>query len=181
MAVARNKTYQLEQLFNDYYTTLLLYSLTIVKNREDAEDIVQRAFISLWQKMDALDIHTSARAYLYKSVYNGSLDWLKHKKIQQQHAREVQNSPVIPIVTSERKELQERIAIAINELPEQCRKIFTMNRYDGLRYKEIATILQLSEKTVENQMGKALKILRTKLTDYLPLLLLLLKCFYDHR
>lgn len=83
MIVKNVNTSELEKLFNAYYSSVLLYSLTIVKNRDDAEDIVQQAFIALWQKMGAQDFHTSARAYLYKTVYNASLDFLKHEKVEE--------------------------------------------------------------------------------------------------
>ena len=182
MVLEHDNKYKLKDLFDNYYATVLLYSVSIVKDRKDAEDIVQQVFISLWQKMHASDFHTSARAYLYKSVYHASLDFLKHKKVRQRYEDEVKkNTPVMHTVSSDEKELHEKIESAINELPEQCRNIFKMSRYDGLRYKQIAAALNISEKTVENQMAKALKILREALKDYLPLLLFVLNFFYGKR
>jgi len=167
---------ELEKLFNEYYAAVLLYSITIVKNKDDAEDIVQQAFVSLWQKMGSIGIHTSARAYLYKAVYNSSLDFLKHEKVKKRYENETIKSGIEMLHSngSEEKELHKKLEYAINELPEQCGKIFRMSRFDGLKYREIAAELNISEKTVENQMGKALKILRAALKDYLPLILLLL-------
>jgi RNA polymerase sigma-70 factor (ECF subfamily) len=78
-------------------------------------------------------------------------------------------------------ELERRLQTAINELPEQCRTIFQMSRFEELRYQDIAHRLGISVKTVENQMGKALKLLRMRLIDYLPLLVLLLLNFLNHR
>lgn len=84
--------YQLEKLFEEYYATVLLYCISIVKDKDDAKDIVQRVFIALWRKMDSIDIRTTARAYLYKSVYHASLDLLKHKKIRKRYEDEVKKT-----------------------------------------------------------------------------------------
>jgi len=179
LALKHNDKYQLEKLFYEYYAVLLLYSISIVRDKDDAEDIVQRAFISLWRKIDFVD---SARAYLYKSVYHASLDFLKHKKVRKRYEDEVKSSTqVIHAENNGEKELHKKIESAINDLPEQCRRIFKMSRYDRLRYKEIAAILNISKKTVENQMIKALRVLRERLRDYLPMVLLLLNFFYDKR
>ncbi|RFS17025.1 RNA polymerase sigma-70 factor [Emticicia sp. C21] len=176
MIVKNINTRELEKLFNAYYSPVLLYSLTIVKNRDDAEDIVQQAFIGLWQKMGAADFHTSARAYLYKTVYHASLDFLKHEKVKKRHEAEVlHNADEMPdTYKNEEEDLYTKLEQAIETLPEQCRRIFRMSRFDGLKYKEIAAELAISEKTVENQMGKALKMLRGTLKNYYPLLLILL-------
>ena len=181
LASEHDNKYQLEKLFEEYYAAALLYSMTIVKDKDDAEDIVQRAFISLWRKMGSMDFHTSARAYLYKSIYHASLDFLKHTKVRKHYEDELKNTQAVHAINSEEKELYEKIQYAINGLPDQCQRIFKMSRYDGLKYKQIASTLHISEKTVENQMSKALKILRERLTDYLPMLLLLLNFFYGKR
>jgi RNA polymerase sigma-70 factor (ECF subfamily) len=166
---------EFEQFFQEYYIPVLHYCGTIVKDMDDANDIVQQVFVSMWQKSEEINIHTSARAYLYKMVYNASLDFLKHEKIKLRHRKE---APEINNVTAfsdkaAENELEEKIELAIAELPERCGKIFRMSRLKNLKYREIATVLNISEKTVENQMGKALKILREALKDYLPILLLL--------
>ena len=180
MVLEYSDKYLIEKLFEEYYATVLLYSISIVKDKDDAEDIVQRVFISLWRKMDSIDFHTSARAYLYRSVYHASLDLLKHKKIRKRYEDEVKKTNrVIHAANNDEKELSEKIESAINGLPDQCRKIFKMNRYDRLRYKDIAAVLHISEKTVENQMVKALRILRERLKDYLPVILFLINCFYE--
>lgn len=180
MILKNNRIETLEKLFNDYYSPVLLYSITMVKNREDAEDIVQQAFVSLWQKMDVLDFNISARAYLYKAVYHASLDFLKHEKVKKRHETEFiyGNSEILHADKNEEEELYKKFEEAIDALPEQCRKIFKMSRFDGLKYREIAATLSISEKTVENQMGKALKMLRESLKNYYPLLLILLNLGY---
>lgn len=180
MGLEYSDKYQLENLFEDYYAAVLLYCISIVKDRDDAEDIVQRAFISLWRKMSSIDFHTSARAYLYRSVYYASLDLIKHKKIRKRYEDEAKNNNQITYaIHNEEKELSQKIESAINDLPDQCRRIFKMSRYDRLRYREISATLHISEKTVEKHMVKALKILRERLKDYLPMILFLMNYFYE--
>jgi len=175
--------YAFERLFNEHYAAVLLYSTTIVKSRNNAEDIVQQAFISLWQKMGSADFHTSARSYLYKMVYHASLDFLKHEKIKKRYENETiqAGNETIHETSGDTTEIQKCLQYAIDELPKQCGRIFKMSRFDGLKYTEIAAALHISEKTVENQMGKALKILREALKDYLPLILFLLNFYYAGR
>lgn len=179
----KNNIVELERLFDEHYASLLLYSNTIVKDRDDSADIVQRAFISLWEKTDSVDFHSSARAYLYKSVYYASLDLLKQEKVKKRYEHETIKGAVEMFHSNktEEKELNKTIEHALTELPEQCGRIFKMSRFDGLKYREIANALGISEKTVENQMGKALKILREVLKDHLPILLFLLNFLYVKR
>src|SRR5690606_19309484 len=143
---------------------------------DHAEEIVQNIFVRLWEKREILTFETSVKAYLYRCIHNDCLNYLKHKKIRAQHrdhvtftmSRQTGN-------TSDRlehSELQDRLHHALNGLPEQCRTICQMSRFEELKYREIADQLGLSVKTVENQMGKALRILRLKLADFLPILLL---------
>lgn len=167
---------EFEQLFTGHYVALVRYCATIVKDIEDAEDIVQQIYTDFWQKKVALNIQTSARAYLYKSVYNASLDFLKHHKVKKVYQRlTLANSQeAAQTDTTIATELKQKIESAILKLPEQCGKIFRMCKMDNMKYREIATKLDISEKTVENQMGKALRILRAELQEYLPFLLILL-------
>ena len=151
----------------------------MIRDKDDAEDIVQQAFISLWQKMDQVEFRVSARSYLYKTVYNGSLDFLKHKKVAQRFENDISKNRtgLIHPLHGEEKELKKKIRDAIDELPGQCGKIFIMSRIEGLKYREIALALNLSENTVENQMGRALKLLRASLKEYFPLILILINCW----
>ncbi|HET6255155.1 MAG TPA: RNA polymerase sigma-70 factor [Puia sp.] len=170
----------MKKLFDENYAALLLYSISIVKNKEDSEDIVQRAFLSLWRKMDSLKLHTSARAYLYKSVYHAGLDLLKHKKIRGKYENEWRRGvPIEGVPDGEENQWSEKVNSAIQGLPEQCRRIFMMSRYDRLRYKDIAAKLHISEKTVENQIVKAFKLLRERLAEHFPVILLVLLFCYD--
>jgi len=169
-----------EMLFNTHYEALTSYAFTLLNNNDDAEDIVQHVFINLWENRMKVEIHTSARAMLYKAVYNHCLNRIKHLKIQKAHVEHtlyVKNDAVIH-QSIDQKELIQRLNLALELLPEQCRKIFEMSRFEHLKYQEIANQLQLSIKTIENQMGKALKILRAELKDYLPIILLIISKYY---
>jgi RNA polymerase sigma-70 factor, ECF subfamily len=167
-----------EVLFKTNYKPLYAYAFTMVKSELLAEEIVQQVFFKLWEKKEQLSISSSLKAYLYKAVHNDSLNALKHRKVKLTYSKETtyqmrnqvedHSSPIIA------KELTEKIRVALNELPEQCRTIFQMSRFGALKYQEIADQLGLSVKTIENQMGKALKVLRFKLAEYLPTLVWIL-------
>ena len=165
-----------EQLFKMHFRGLHAYAYTIVKDDAVAEDIVQNVFFKVWEKRELLEIESSHKAYLYKAVYHDSLNYLKHKKVKAAHAMHVVRQANDKVENTSGKvlttELKERIHGALNELPEQCRTVFQMSRFEGLKYREIADEMGLSVKTIENQMGKALKLLRLKLVDFLPLILL---------
>ena len=165
-----------EMVFRDYYTPLVRYGNTFLKDTDETEDVVQQVFVSLWEKRTQLDIHTSVRAVLYRAVHNACLNRLKHQKVHRDYAGDWKNTQSDSEQTDvlEAAELQQRINRAIEGMPEQCARIFKMSRFEQLKYQEIADQLGLSVKTVENQMGKALKIIREALKDYLPLFILFL-------
>ncbi|MEP7107784.1 MAG: RNA polymerase sigma-70 factor [Ferruginibacter sp.] len=176
--IQQNNIKEFEQFFNEYYIPAVRYCATMVKDMDDAEDIVQQVFIGLWNKREVIKIHTSARAYLYKTVYNAGLDFLKHEKVKAIHQRETitNNQEGLYSDSTITNELRQKIEKEISELPEQCGKIFKMCKIENLKYREVASELNISEKTVEKQMGKALKLLRESLREYLPLFLILLNC-----
>ena len=165
-----------EAVFNSHYAPLVGYGRTIIKDSDEAEDIVQQVFISIWEKRSDMEIHTSLRGLLYRSVHNACLNRIKHNKVRISYAKELTLTSSSSFTQEDirQKELQKRIDDAVALLPEQCGKIFKMSRFDELKYQEIADQLGLSVKTVENQMGKALKIMRESLKDYLPALLIVL-------
>jgi len=165
-----------EGLFRTYYKPLHAYALSILKEMDQAEEIVQQVFVHLWEKQDQLGINQSATAYLYRAVHNRCLNQLKHEKVKAAYQQYSKLRPVdYPSAASriQLSELQAKLDEALSALPEQCRTIFQLSRFEALRYQEIADRLSISVKTVENQMGKALRLLREKLADYLPLLLIL--------
>lgn len=172
-----------EMLFRTYYQPLCNYAFTFVQDRDEAEEIVQSTFLNIWEKRESLSIHTGIRPYLYAMVRNACLNVLKHEKIKQQHAAmemAVAERSVESVArTVMASELETKIYRAMDQLPEQCRLIFKLSRFEELKYAEIAQQLHISIKTVENQMGKALRIMREQLKDYLPLLIILMKGFLN--
>lgn len=166
-----------ERVFREHFKNLHGYACTLLDSEAVAEEIVQQVFYKLWERKEQVVVHTSIKAYLYRSVHNESLNYLKHQKVKSTHQTYVmQQGPQEGRNAAETlagKELEQRIREALSELPEQCRTIFQLSRFEELKYREIAGQLNLSVKTVENQMGKALKLLRFKLADFLVLLITL--------
>ena len=167
-----------EQVFKFYFKALHAYAFAILKDEMAAEEMVQNVFLKLWERTETLTIQGSIAAYLYRAVYHESLNYLKHQKVKSAYQLHVSYRMKDQSDNASKKlslqELESRLQTAMNELPEQCRTIFQMSRFEELRYREIADRLGISLKTVENQMGKALKLLRVKLVDFLPLTLLIL-------
>ncbi|WP_310588008.1 RNA polymerase sigma-70 factor [Runella sp. SP2] len=161
-----------EQVFRKYYGGLCTYGRSILRDEEESEEIVQNVFVGIWEKRAELEITQSLKSYLYRAVHNHCLNRIKHQKVRDEHqqytlySQEEAYESVSQTVY--KNELESELAKAIGKLPEQCRVIFKLSRFEELRYQEIADQLGLSVKTVENQIGKALKILRTELADFLP-------------
>jgi len=165
-----------EQVFKAHFKNLHAYACTIVREQTAAEEIVQHVFYKIWEKAAQLNINPPVAAYLYRAVNNESINYLKHQKVKSVHRAHTVYHMKNQADSAARKvlagELEKKLRKALNELPEQCRIIFQLSRFEELRYREIADKLGISIKTVENQMGKALKLLRVKLVDFLPLLIL---------
>lgn len=172
-----------EMTFKEHYQALCRYANSFLNDRDEAEEVVQASFLGIWEKRSSLFITTSLKAYLYQAVRNRCLNVIKHEKVKQQHAEhEVLMSAYAQESTSDSvlsNELEQRIYIAMQVLPEQCRLVFKLSRFEELKYQEIADQLNISVKTVENQIGKALKIMREQLREYLPIILLLFKGLLD--
>jgi RNA polymerase sigma-70 factor (ECF subfamily) len=158
---------QFELLFRSSYVSLVRYAKTLIKDHDTAEEIVQDLFFRIWQDKEKLHIESSLNGYLFRSVHNRCLHFIEHNKVVERHAEEilyhqseVQESPSDIL---NYKELQEKIARILERLPERCGKIFTMSRFEGLKYNEIAEKLSVSVKTVEANMGRALKEFRKEL------------------
>ncbi|WP_268035862.1 RNA polymerase sigma-70 factor [Algoriphagus sp. PAP.12] len=172
-----------ERVFKEHYDGLCRFANSYLLDVDEAEEVVQGTFIGFWEKRENLQIETSLKAYLYRSVRNSCLNEIKRQKVRQVHAQAVLQQEVQVAESSDhdalKMELEDRIHQAIQTLPEQCRLIFKMSRFEELKYQEIADQLGLSIKTVENQIGKALKVLREQLKDYLPMIIVLMKGFLE--
>ncbi len=168
-----------EKVFKDNFKKLQSYAITIVSDENVAEEMVQNVFFKLWDRRETIQIQASIAAYLYRAVYNESCNYLKHQKVKQGFLNySIHAMSDISAEKASKKilitELEQRIKNALNDLPEQCRTVFQLSRFEELKYKQIADTLGISIKTVEAQMGKALRIMRVKLVDYLPLVFLIL-------
>lgn len=141
---------------------------------DDAKNIVHEVFMSVWEKFDTLPDDTNYKSYLYTAVKNKSLNFIRDKKKHVMLEDVEDQEPVEENVTLETAELEKEIEIALQSLPEKCRQVFELNRQEGLKYAEIAEKLNISIKTVEAQMSKALSIMREHLRDFMILLLFLL-------
>jgi len=172
--IKRGDKKSFEILFRAYYAPLCQFSRKYIKDADDCEEIVQSFFLKLWDKKDELDINQSVKNYLFSSVRNRCLNFIKHEKIKQEYQSEIMKNPdgqIDPTSFIMEVNLVERIDQCIADLPERRREIFMLSREQGLKYREIADQLGISIKTVETQMGQALKELREKLKDYQRLLI----------
>ena len=171
-----------EKIFRAYFKPLHAYAYTFTKDDEQAEEIVQNVFCRIWEKRDQLNPDGSIKAYLYRAVHNESVNHLKHQKTRTAFRVHYDNNEEQTTGEASEKimvaELDGHIQKALNELPLQCRIIFQLSRFENLKYREIADQLSLSVKTVENQMGKTLKVLRVKLAEFLPIVLYLITWLY---
>jgi RNA polymerase sigma-70 factor (ECF subfamily) len=164
-------------VFETHYPRLLRFANEYVGDRFDAENIVQDVFLKLWEKRASLPTEINLQAYLLTMVKNQCLDFLRHRQMVESNSvdwetvqqREASfNLYALNQFDAEQPDiesLERLVEKAINELPEQCRKVFELSRYDGLKYKEIAERLGISVKTVETHMSNALRILRVTLKD----------------
>jgi len=162
-----------EVLFKTYYASLCHFSRSFIKDQDDCEEVVQDFFLKLWEKREELDINTSVKSYLFSAIRNRCLNYIKHSKIKLEYQLEVLKNPESDIDTSNyfmEIDLVEKIDKSIAALPDRRREIFILSREQGLKYREIADQLGISIKTVETQMGQALKDLREKLKEYKNLL-----------
>ncbi len=159
-----------EKLFKNYYEDLCLFAYKYLKDLDLSEQIVQDVFYTFWKNRKTIAIHTSVKSYLYTATKNQCLKEIRSKKYEEQYVSQEKSIPGqyvnTPVDELNAKELNNLIELTLKTLPEKTRQIFTMSRYQGLKYTEIAEKLSISIKTVEARMGKALKAFRKNLTDY---------------
>ncbi|MDD4921894.1 MAG: RNA polymerase sigma-70 factor [Bacteroidales bacterium] len=182
---AENNT-SFEDLYVLYYSRMKRFAKEYVLLEEDAENIVHDVFTDLWERWDVLSSHNNLFAFLFLSLKNKCIDFLRHKatvqKVESATIEEYQLALRVNYYSLEsfdqnlftEKDIETIINKALDHLPEQCRKIFVKNKIEGKKQKEIAEELNISVNTVENQMAIAYKKLRKELKDLLPLFLFLL-------
>lgn len=172
---------EFEQIFHSLYGELCSYANMFLKDLEAGEEIVQELFVKLWENRESVDIKSSVRSYLLRAVRNSCLNFLKHQKVEEsykQYNEEIRNESSFALDEEYvGSELELKIREVIDQLPPERKKIFLMSRFEGLKYREIADKSGISIKTVENQMGKAIKFLREELAEYTTLLILISTLF----
>jgi RNA polymerase sigma-70 factor, ECF subfamily len=171
-----------ETLFRVHFAGLCFFAQRYVKDFEAAREIVQDAFLVLWEKRDSIDMDRSVKSYLSTIIHNKCTNFLRDNHKFDSYILNIEN--LLDVAEYEGTdtmvdhELEKCIEKAITELPEKCRNIFIMNRYENLRYNEIALKLDISVKTVETQMSKALKHMRLRLAEYLTALVAMIIHFF---
>jgi RNA polymerase sigma-70 factor (ECF subfamily) len=162
---------EFEQLFAKYYGPLCHHADKIVKDMDTAEDLVQEFFFQFWKNRESFRPKLSLNAYMYQSIYNNALHYLEHLTVRKSYAEHVFNEYRDTMATEvqtdiEMNDLGNIINATLKKMPDRCARIFRMNRFEGMKYREIADSLSISVKTVEADMGKALQLFRRSLKEY---------------
>lgn len=154
-----------ELIFNKYYKSLLRFAEHHVFSQDTANDIVQETFLRLWEKAPRLHINTSLKAYLFRSVRNRCLDYLRHIQVQDKYKQQLIEAQIYSRATEVDidRETDRKINEAIQSLPDQCKKILQLSFFEGKKYDEIARQLDISINTVKTQVSRAYKHLRKTL------------------
>jgi len=167
-----------ELLFRKEFKGLCFFAIQYVRDYDTSREIVQDAFINLWEKRDVIDLAKPVKSYLSTTIRNKCLNYLRdNKKFNNDllSAEELLSDFIVePNDKMVEAEIHRNIKDAISELPEKCREIFVLSRYENLKYQQIADKLEISVKTVETQMSKALQHLRLRLKEYLSIIIFLL-------
>ena len=156
---------------------MCFFAQKYVKDLETAKEIAQDAFISLWEKRETIDMGRPVKSYLTMVIHNKCTNYLRDNRKFDPYILNIENLLEVPQYDGAdsmvENELQLKIDLSIAELPERCREIFVLNRYENLKYQEIADKLQISVKTVETQMSKALQHMRIRLAEFISMFLVL--------
>ena len=160
-----------DAIFREWYPSLVRSAESIVRSRAVAEELVQDVMLELWRRRESLAKESSPQAYLFQSTRNRALNHIRHERVERKSEPDLmqrtETSASAPSQLIE-EEIEVALRTAVAELPDRCREVFELSRTHGLKYAEIATTLGISVKTVEAQMGKALRSLRVKLAPWLP-------------
>ena len=162
-----------DEFYVTYYARMRRFASAYM-SVEDAENVVQDVFLYLWENRESIEIHTNTDAYVFTLIRHKCLDYLKHKAVEEEYAREyllsISSLEKLETTLESGVDIATIVSEAIGQLPPRCREVFMLCRIEGKTYKEVAEILSISNKTVENQMNIALKKLKSELKDYLPVI-----------
>jgi len=159
-----------ETVFRGWYPALVRVATALLHDQDAAEEVAQDVMVQFWQRRHVIETGMPLKAYLLRAVRNRALNHLRHLRVRREAEPEVAATYEAPLGADQpivASELADAIKVAVAELSPRCREVFELSRVDGLKYAEIAEALEISEKTVEAQMGKALKILRERLAPWL--------------
>ncbi|MGL1885931.1 MAG: RNA polymerase sigma-70 factor [Reichenbachiella sp.] len=182
--IAQDDQAAFEELFNFFYKDMCRFCLKYVRDEIVAEEIVQNLFLYIWEKRNSIKITSSVKAYLYTAVKNRSFNYIKLQLPKEQNKIDIDEYGVLEVVEENKEdemvmeELKRQVSAAISDLPPKCQMIFNLSRNSGMTYKEIAEELDLSVKTVENQVGVALRKLRAQLQPVWDKVLILFVLFF---
>jgi RNA polymerase sigma-70 factor, ECF subfamily len=162
---------KIRQIFDKHFHNLVLSASRYINDYKQAEDIVQDVFVKVWQNFDKVIKVADLKGYLYKAVKNSSLNYINHIKVRQQFIAESEvlysTSEKSPEEYKTDEETSDRIQWAVDKLPDHWREAFVLSKYNQLKYHEIASEMNISQKTVEKYISKALHFLREELKDLL--------------
>jgi RNA polymerase sigma-70 factor, ECF subfamily len=160
-----------DAIFRQHYAPLVAVAGGIVHDRASAEDVVQDVMLELWRRRAALAIETTLRSYLFRATRNRALNRIRDEQVARRAEPLLAHETGVGSATDRRVHEQEiagAVRRAVAELPARCREVFELSRVHGLKYAEIANVMNISIKTVEAQMGKALRVIRERLAPWLP-------------
>jgi RNA polymerase sigma-70 factor (ECF subfamily) len=170
--IRKGDTDAFDAVFRANYASMVGTAERMLRRRDVAEEIVQDVLLELWRRRETLVVDDSLRGYLFRATRNRSLNHLRHGAIEKRAEPELaaDRDEVASTGPSDlvEEEIDTAVKRAVAELPDRCREVFELSRVEGLRYAEIAATLGISVKTVEAQMGKALRLLRERLAHWLP-------------
>lgn len=167
----RGESAAFDAIFRTWYAPLVRMAESLLHEPMAAEEVVQDVMLELWRRRAVLAVSESLRAYLFQSTRNRSLNHIRRRRVE--HRGEPQVARLLPDSAPDadaamgERELASAIDDAVRALPPRCREVFELSRVHGLRYAEIASVLEISVKTVEAQMGKALRLMRERLAPWL--------------
>ena len=167
-------------MFRLYFDRLFYFAKSYIEDEDEAKEITQNVFFKFWQKRATLNVDSNLNAYLFRMVKNECLDYFKHQKVKANYKDNIQRERASlnqaslqdhPGLLYIETELEEKVNQILDELPPRCKQIFIKSRFEGLKYKEIASEMNISTKTVEHQIAKALRLFRRELQEYMGLFL----------
>ena len=189
-----NKSIVFDSIFRRTYSRLYFYALSLLSDESDADDVVEEVFAGLWRRMDEIDLEDNIEGFLYRAVYTRSVNVLKRRNVDAGRLSAIEDINNMrmeyysginddPLHSMENAELRRKIEDTINMLPEKCRQVFRMSYLNGMHNNDIAEELQLSVRTVEAHMYRALRFLRERLGECLTAAVIFfhffIRCFYE--